>query len=115
MKRASHRMGFATALVVLLLLGGCTALVGDACESDTDCGQALRCDQSQPGGYCTVTSCTVNECPEEAACIQFQDDSRYCMLRCEESSDCRDGYVCVADFGDSAFCNATPLMTTTSR
>lgn len=64
------------------------------------------CDTSQPGGYCTVTPCETNSCPEEAVCIEFPDRSHYCMFRCESGSDCRGDYQCVTNYGDRPFCSA---------
>lgn len=90
-----------------LALTACASQVGDACEQNTDCGTDLSCDLSQPEGYCTAGPCRPNECPDEAACIEFSDSSSFCMLRCDDKSDCRDGYECVTTFGDVAFCNAT--------
>ena len=95
--------------LLALLAAGCAAQIGDACESSVDCGRGLQCDLSQPEGYCTATPCDVNDCPTEAACIRFLDDSTWCMARCEEDGDCRDGYVCVRNFGDTAFCNSQPF------
>ena len=94
------------ALMLLLLASalGCTPKVGDECTSNTDCGQELECDRAQPSGYCTQTPCEVNGCPTEAACIRFDDESTWCMLRCKSNGDCRDGYVCEKAFGDTPFC-----------
>ena len=114
MKSLSHNVSLVLAALALIVCAGCTAQVGDACETDADCGQALRCDRSQPDGYCTVNACAVNGCPEESACIQFQDESTFCMRRCDTTSDCRDGYVCVGNYGDTAFCNAVPLPAVTA-
>jgi hypothetical protein len=93
---------------VIALLGGCAAKVGDACETSTDCGTQLSCETSQTDGYCTITPCEVNGCPDEAVCIVFPDDSTFCMARCDAAADCRDGYVCVDNFGDAPFCNNAP-------
>jgi hypothetical protein len=97
------RYGF---VVLTVLALGCGASVGDSCEKSIDCGTELKCDLFQPGGYCTKASCEVNGCPSEAVCVTFQNDSSFCMLRCEGVDDCRDGYTCVTNFGDAAFCNA---------
>lgn len=102
--------------VILLALAplaiGCGAQVGDECEVQTDCGAGLICEQSLPGGYCTLTDCERDGCPEEGVCIRFATNVSYCMLQCDSSDDCRDGYRCVDDFGSTAFCNdaqgATP-------
>lgn len=99
--------------ILLTLLAGCAAKVGDKCETNTDCGVELSCDLSQPDGYCTASPCQANECPEEAACITFNDQSTFCMARCDDDSDCRSGYVCVTDYGDVAFCNASAKPVTT--
>ena len=94
-------------LCLLTLFGvGCAAQVGDACETSTDCGRDLQCDLSQVDGYCTITPCIVNECPDEAVCVTFPDSQPYCVARCDGSDDCRDGYVCVKDYpqADAPFC-----------
>jgi len=95
---------------VVVLLGGlfffgCAAEVGDECSTNTDCGTELFCDSSMAGGYCTRSPCETNQCPEEAVCIRFDDNSTYCMKRCDSDGDCRGGYVCVREFGDAPFCN----------
>lgn len=88
-----------------LSIYGCAAEVGDTCTTNTDCGAELFCDGSMAGGYCTRSPCAANECPEEAVCIQFDDNSTFCMKRCESDGDCRNEYVCVGNFGDAPFCN----------
>jgi hypothetical protein len=106
----------ATRLVLGAALGaaGCTPKVGDRCSLNTDCSidNTRVCDNSQPGGYCTVVNCAPNSCPNNAACVAFQatvpgcpyDDyaspartaRTFCMETCKSDSDCRqsDGYVC---------------------
>ena len=106
MIRLTFKLVVAFAILTSGLLGlGCTAEVGDECSTNTDCGTELFCDSSMAGGYCTRTPCEPNECPEEAVCIRFDDNSTYCMRRCEADGDCRDGYVCVSNFGDAPFCS----------
>ena len=97
-------------LVALLFFSACASEVGDPCEANIDCGTELSCDVSQTDGYCTQTPCEVNSCPEEAVCIEFQDKSTFCMRVCDNNDDCRDGYVCVEDFGDHPFCNQTAIQ-----
>ncbi len=104
MTRTLPRLG------LLLVALGCTPLVGDECTTNADCGTALVCDSSQPAGYCTRSPCTPNSCPEEAVCIEFPDESTWCMARCESSGDCRDDYVCVDNYGDLPFCNPQPFV-----
>ncbi len=84
---------------------GCTAIVGDACVDQTDCGNRMYCELSMPQGYCTVKDCVVGGCPEQSVCVRFSHDVSFCMYACESNSDCRDGYRCVTDFGPHAFCN----------
>lgn len=94
-------------LVLALTVGACGAIVGDDCDNDGDCGAGLVCERSLPGGYCTVRDCVINGCPDEGICIPFDEYTSYCMAPCESAGDCRDGYVCVTDFGPHPFCNAT--------
>ena len=90
-------------LAALPLLAGCPPQIGDSCGISTDCsvnGDRL-CDQAQPNGYCTVTGCEADTCPEDTVCVQFRPDptrlaQSACMKSCGETNDCReeDGYVC---------------------
>lgn len=98
------------ALVAALLLlasiaAGCSAMVGDACTTQTDCGTSMYCELSLPDGYCTSKSCVDRGCPDYGVCVRFTEDTSYCMLQCTGDSDCRDGYRCVTDFGPYPFCN----------
>lgn len=97
-------------LSLAVLIFGCAPAVGDTCEVNTDCGRELVCDTSQPEGYCTRSPCEPGTCPSEGVCIAFDDGSHFCMKRCEKSDDCRDGYVCVDNFGDAPFCNSAPYL-----
>ena len=92
---------------------GCAPEIGDDCESSLDCSsQGTRlCDRTQPGGYCTIRGCERGSCPEEAVCVLFRADvdrlaESYCMFKCDDDSDCRDGegYECTLadDFGAMA-------------
>ncbi len=89
----------------------CSPNIGDDCTLSTDCssqGDRL-CDTTQPGGYCTAASCSANSCPDDATCTEFyaavpgclpsdRTISRvgrtFCMATCNESTDCRSGYIC---------------------
>jgi len=95
-------------LTLTLLLGtGCQAVVGDACEINTDCGTEMYCENSMPEGYCTVKTCEITGCPDFGVCVVFDLDTSFCMTPCELDTDCREGYVCVDDFGPHPFCNET--------
>ncbi len=97
-------VALAAAASAALGLGGCSPLVGDACETTTDCGTALYCETSLPSGYCTRRSCERDGCPEVGVCVTFRPSVSYCMASCASDSDCRDGYRCVTNFGPHAFC-----------
>jgi hypothetical protein len=122
-------------LCLALSLVGCAPAIGDACETPLDCSsQGSRlCDRTQPAGYCTVQGCEQGTCPEDSVCVEFRPcDERlavtYCMLKCSDSSDCRDdeGYRCTsaAKFGEGMkdakilgstrqkFCSIPPLAGT---
>ena len=73
---------------------GCAPQVGDACVSNLDCGSQVQCDQSQPGGYCTVSGCIPGSCPDESTCVEFETGETWCMAMCKTAEDCRAGYEC---------------------
>ena len=90
----------------------CQPGIGDSCTSALRCSTAgsRLCDQTQPGGYCTIEGCDVGTCPDEAVCVKFwpkvsrEGDAdrlgtNFCMLKCDERSDCRDGdgYDCLSE------------------
>ena len=96
-------------LIALMLLAhvGCGQSIGDSCTTSSECETGQICDTTLPAGYCTVKQCTFTGCPEEALCVSFSDFDSYCMLKCTENSDCRDGYSCVEDLAEAPFCGAT--------
>ena len=120
------------AAVVFLLssLVGCKPEIGDECTVSTDCsatGDRL-CDTTQPGGYCTIFNCEPGTCPDEAICIAFgalpstapacldlQASSRFerafCLRSCDDDSDCRGGYECIAR---GLWCSPSDAMATTT-
>jgi len=107
----SFRFRCVLAAVVLLSQVGCSRKIGDPCTLAADCGiqNNRQCDTAQLGGYCTQIGCTADGCPDEAACFLFAprlagcsyDDREpartsrsFCMRSCDDTADCRDGYVC---------------------
>jgi hypothetical protein len=103
-------------LPFVLFVAGCAPEIGDACDTSTDCSQGGErlCDVASPGGYCTVFDCEAGKCPEEGSCVVFgaspstvracsnatgsvPSQRSFCMLTCEEASDCREaeGYACI--------------------
>lgn len=106
------RLRGASALTSLVLAAalaaGCAPTVGDACETNTNCGTALFCDLSVPDGYCTASPCRQGECPEESVCVDFGAEASFCMRRCDGDQGCREGLSCRKDVGDTAFCGVAP-------
>ncbi len=96
-------------LTIGLLLGACDQSVGDACTISSNCAQGQICDTTMPGGYCTRSSCTFVGCPSEAVCIEFTDFESFCMLRCDNASDCRSEYSCIDLDATSKFCAPSVL------
>jgi hypothetical protein len=105
MIRRLPRLLQALGLAFVAALAACQPAVGDACEVQTDCGRSMYCERSLPGGYCTVRSCHVTPCPEDATCVVFDPDLSWCMALCDRDADCRSGYACVEDFASVPFCN----------
>jgi hypothetical protein len=68
-------------------------------------GAQMTCELSLPEGYCTVPDCETIGCPDDGVCIVFNQDQSFCMLQCANDADCREGYVCVTQFGAQPFCN----------
>jgi hypothetical protein len=85
--------------VLLVLLLGCSAEIGDECGANVDCspnGDRV-CDLTAPGGYCTILGCIADSCPEESVCVAWDEGAArrtFCMRHCGSDSDCRDGYQC---------------------
>ena len=79
---------------LLMSISGCGKEIGDSCSSVNDCPTGSVCDTSMPGGYCTVTPCTYGECPAESRCVDYGHGSTFCMKRCNDDYDCREGYSC---------------------
>ena len=102
---------------------GCHKKIGDSCGYDFDCSPNMNrnCDRSQPGGYCLILSCTSDQCPDEAVCVEFTTPCpngpsleldggleyeeacdqmatnrgrSYCLRYCKKDSDCRADYIC---------------------
>lgn len=101
---------------------GCLPKIGDDCTTSLDCSQQgdRLCDTSQVNGYCTVFNCEPDTCPDSAVCVAFNhtldpacgpyDDGSwprfertFCVAGCNEDSDCRDGYACIAAVDQGGF------------
>ena len=91
-------------LVITLLLLSCKGDIGDECVTDTQCRAGQTCDLISDGGYCTIPDCRDDECPESSVCITFENDDKYCMAKCSTNDDCRDGYYCEQEVGNTSFC-----------
>lgn len=88
----------------------CAVLDGSACASDADCQKYrpdYRCDLSRPGGYCTRSCGSADDCsavgPElcnaaRAPSFVAPGTQMWCMLGCQSDTDCRvnEGYICTA-------------------
>jgi uncharacterized membrane protein YgcG len=108
----------AVALAVpLFVAAGCTPKIGDKCTVSTDCSQLgdRLCDTTQPDGYCTVFNCEPDTCPTDGhgVCVAFfpqldptcggasasqwpRFERTFCVRGCDDDTDCRASYVCVA-------------------
>lgn len=76
-------------------------VVGGTCSQDADCEHG-RCIIGEsvtgvryPGGYCSGSCMSSEDCGEEAVCSQwFRGRPGTCYARCENDDGCRDGYRC---------------------
>lgn len=86
-------------------------LVGVACGVDADVSRAIgaRCDRSTecedrcltasgdwPGGFCTLSCATDQDCPEATLCIR-EDGAGACLFTCADDRGCAflgSGYAC---------------------
>ncbi|HKP58285.1 MAG TPA: hypothetical protein VJV78_16270 [Polyangiales bacterium] len=109
---ANIRCSFARLAVLLLVAGpllpACSPEIGDSCGTALDCSASgtRLCDDTQPGGYCTLEGCEQDTCPPESICVKFGKvidgvpvdrlARSFCMYKCDGDSDCRngDGYSC---------------------
>ena len=94
----------ASALGLLLASAACSTDIGDECASDAECGRGRLCDRASRAGYCTVSPCAPNSCPENSVCVRFENDQTYCMALCDTSEDCRKGYSCIEEGAAAPYC-----------
>ncbi len=108
------RAVLALTLLALTPALACQKVIGDSCSISTDCSIEgdRTCDISQPCGYCTITACDPNTCPDNnSVCVNFDANASrlartYCMSGCSHDSDCRSNYHCA--FPDAPTCISNP-------
>ncbi len=83
-------------LAGLTLSGMVFAAVGDACQSNNQCGQQEQCVTEFNQGYCVRFDCSQkSSCSAEARCMVIQPENfTLCLKACTQNSDCRTGYRC---------------------
>lgn len=92
--------------LVLILLAGCGATVGDPCTTTKECGGAVCLNRDfTPGGYCSV-ACSLGAnsgCPAGSICVDdaLGRDTPGCLRSCRSAADCRQGYVCKTEKSSS--------------
>ena len=86
------------------MLQACSLNIGDSCVSSNQCEIGQICDLSSTGGYCTITPCTIDSCPNESVCVTFENERSYCMALCKTGEDCREGYMCDEQSAVAPFC-----------
>jgi len=87
-------------LLVASAVAGCKKQIGDDCTTAADCNPngSRSCDQTQPGGYCTIQGCDETSCPSEAVCMRFFP-AQFLTKPCEPHPD---GGTSQADAGPDA-------------
>ena len=93
-------------ILVVALLSGCGATVGDPCTTASDCSNQLCINQPWTlGGYCSK-ACTAGDdttCPSGSTCIANGNghNSPACFRVCNTVRDCRGGYSCLQPSNNS--------------
>lgn len=105
MRQSPARLArLAILLTLLAAQASCGTDIGDSCLADSECGEGRRCDRSSRGGYCTVSPCGPNSCPENSTCVRFENDQTWCMATCDNGDDCRGGYTCTDELSPVKYC-----------
>ncbi len=100
----------------LLLLCACsssdvTRSVGARCDLSSECDdRCLEPSAEWPGGFCTLTCDTDNDCPDDAACVD-EGGSGICAFTCTASLGCTflgTGYDCIER--PRKYVNGAPAM-----
>jgi hypothetical protein len=83
------------------LAGACGRKIGDQCRDPIDCNNediTRTCDQSQPGGYCTIDGCDERSCPDDSVCIRFFPNMEFLSQSCDPKvpASCEPQDLCVA-------------------
>lgn len=97
-------------LPALMVLGACgdeesnslvqpfdpTRVDGEFCATPNDCkgGSCLTDISGWPDGMCTTLNCEGGCHGDSRACLPLFGSTTACLVRCEVTEDCRDGYIC---------------------
>ena len=87
-------------VIVAALLAACSGSdvsrdVGARCTLDHECNERCLSTGAWPGGFCTLSCDTDNDCPHGTACIAEQGG--VCVFTCASDPDCaflQDSYTC---------------------
>lgn len=81
--------------VALAGAAACSSEIGDSCTLSTDCSPNgdRFCDNSQPGGYCTIAGCDSESCPGGSVCVRFFSVGES-NISCETQTDCSADEFC---------------------
>lgn len=112
-------LALALAAPALVLCTGCTRddqisrAIGAECDDHTDCeDRCLPPGDDFPGGFCTRSCASDDQCPSDAVCVALDDLGAACLFSCRDDRDC--GFLRSSAGVDWA-CRekATTAMTTT--
>lgn len=99
MKKTTIYLKLIIGFLFILLICNCSNNIGDSCEINDDCSTSgdWICDTTQPEGYCLELDCSPDNCPSNAACVEFVEGEQFqriCLKGCDSDSQCRTGYFC---------------------
>ena len=96
----NRKINLLLALAVCALVGACGRKIGDKCRDPLECNNediTRTCDQSQPGGYCTIEGCDERSCPGDSVCIRFFPNMEFLDKVCDPAGPetCEPQELCV--------------------
>lgn len=110
--RSGYACGYETGSALKVCVPPVGAADGEPCDRDSDC-QGGTCLTDWPGGFCTTVGCdNFEDCSRQGnnnRCLR-QRGPDSCVRICQETSECREGYVCEQFGNGEGLCYPDPAV-----